>query len=135
MDRIMKKIKIGQIGISHEHAAGKMKALRLLSDIYEIVGVVDDRATTDAAKFVSSDFSPYEGLEWLSEEELFRTPGLDAVVVEVPNLDLVPVAYRCLERNLPIHMDKPGGEDLVAFAKQLCLYARAIFCFFSKDCR
>ena len=37
----MNRIKIGQIGISHEHAAGKMRSLRAMPEVYEIVGVVD----------------------------------------------------------------------------------------------
>lgn len=112
----MAKIKIGQIGICHEHAAGKMRTLRLLPELFEVVGVVDDRAST-AAKFAGSDLEPYRGIPFLTEEELFRIPGLEAVTVEVPNLELVPTALRCLEQNLPIHLDKPGGDDLAAFAR------------------
>ncbi|MFA4944749.1 MAG: Gfo/Idh/MocA family oxidoreductase [Lentisphaeria bacterium] len=113
----MKRIKIGQIGICHEHAGAKMTALRRLSEVYEIVGVVDDR-NTRAARFAGENLQPYEGLTWKSEEELLRCPGLEAVVVETPNADLVPAALRCLERGLPMHLDKPGGENLTLF-KQL----------------
>lgn len=112
----MSRIKIGQIGVCHEHAAGKMKTLRLLPDVFEIVGLVDDR-NTQAAKFAGDDLTPYDGIPFLTEDELFRTPGLQAVTVETPNLDLVPAAQRCLERNLAIHMDKPGGEDLAPFER------------------
>lgn len=114
----MERIKIGQIGVCHEHAEGKINSLRLLPDVFEIVGVVDDRKSP-SAKFAGSNLKPYEGLKWLTEDELFSTPGLQAVTVETPNLDLVPTAMRCMERNLPIHMDKPGGEDLAPFKKLL----------------
>ena len=112
----MNKVKIGQIGVCHEHAAAKMRSLRGMSDVYEIVGVVDDRYST-AAKFPNADMSPYEGLTWMSEEELFATPGLEAVVVETPNLKLVPTAMRCMEQGLAMHMDKPGGDDMELFGK------------------
>lgn len=112
----MSKIKIGQIGVCHEHAAGKMRSLRLRPDLFEIVGVVDDRSSS-SAKFAGSDLRPYEGLRFMSEEELFQTPGLQAVSVEVPNLDLVPTSWRCLQHGLAIHMDKPGGDDLAAFER------------------
>lgn len=112
------KIKIGQIGVCHEHASGYIKALKKNPDIYEIVGVVDDRNST-AAKRAGDDFNPYEGLKWMTEEELFRTPGLQAVTVETPNSDLVPAAIRCMEHNVAIHMDKPGGEDLELFRRLL----------------
>lgn len=115
----MQKIKIGQIGICHEHANGKINSLRKMGDVYEIVGVVDDRYMT-GAKFLPAELmKPYEGLKFMSEEELLNTPGLQAVTVETPNTDLVPTAMRCMERNLAMHMDKPGGENMKDFAKLL----------------
>lgn len=113
----MKRIRIGQIGICHEHAAGKMHTLRKLPELFEIVGVVDDRQTRSARFLGENDLKAYEGLKWLTEEELFGIPGLQAVAVETPNTDLVPTAMRCMERNLAIHMDKPGGEDMELFRK------------------
>ena len=112
------RIKIGQIGVCHEHASGKIEALRKLPDLYEIVGIVDDRKST-AAKRAGDDLRPYKGLTWMTEEELFRVPGLQAVAVEVPNADLVPTAIRCMQHNLSMHMDKPGGEDLALFEELL----------------
>lgn len=118
----MKKLKIAQIGVCHEHASGKMHTLRnFLSDTYEIVGVVNDSATSGTPRFGDSvNLEPYKGLNWMTEEEVLNYPGLDAVAVEVPNNDLVPVAIRCMERNLAMHMDKPGGEDLELFRKLRC---------------
>ena len=112
----MQKIKIGQIGVCHEHAEGKILSLRKMPDIFEIVGVVDDRLSP-SAKFAGGNLAPYEGLKWMTEEELFKTPGLQAITVETPNDDLVPTALRCLEQNLPIHLDKPGGADYEAFCR------------------
>jgi len=114
----MKKIKIGQIGICHEHAAGKITTLRHLPDVFDIVGVVDDLGSP-SAKYAGSDLAPYEGLRWMTEAELFNVPGLQAVTVETPNSDLVATATRCMEHNLAIHMDKPGGEELEPFANLL----------------
>ncbi|MBN1863352.1 MAG: Gfo/Idh/MocA family oxidoreductase [Victivallales bacterium] len=110
----MKKIKIGQIGVCHEHAAGKISALRGMPDVFEIVGIVDDRGSK-SARFAGGDLKPYEGLKWMTEEELFKVPGLQAAAVETPNAGLVPTAIRCMERGLAMHMDKPGGEDLKLF--------------------
>ena len=36
------RIRFGQIGTQHAHAAGKMEALRRLSDLYEVVGLAAD---------------------------------------------------------------------------------------------
>jgi predicted dehydrogenase len=114
----MTRIRIGQIGICHEHASAKMQSLRAMPEVYEVVGVVDDRHSS-TARFPNADMSPYDGLTWMTEEELFAIPGLQAVAVETPNLDLVPTSMRCMERGLAMHMDKPGGDDLALFDKLL----------------
>lgn len=114
----MERIKIGQLGVCHEHASGKIQALRGLPDVFEIVGVVDDR-NTKSARFAGDNLTPYEGLTWMTEEELFHTPGLQAVTVETPNGDLVDAALRCAERGLAMHMDKPGGMELEKFGRLL----------------
>jgi len=114
----MNKIKIGQIGVCHEHAGAKVHALQLLPDVYEIVGVVDDRAT-HSPRFAGHDLRPFEGLTWMTEEELLNHPGLQMVVVETPNDDLVPTALRCMHHNLPMHLDKPGGQDMALFRQLL----------------
>lgn len=112
------KIKIGQIGVTHEHAAPRMESLKKLPEIYEIVGVVDDRSS-NAARHAGDNLKPYEGIKWMTEEELFNTPGLQAVMVETANADLVPTAMRCMERGFAISMDKPGGEDLALYGRLL----------------
>ena len=114
----MERIKIGQLGICHEHASGKINTLRGLPEVFEIVGVVDDR-NTKSARFAGDDLKPYEGLKWMTEEELFRTSGLQAVTVETPNGDLVDAALRCAERGLAMQMDKPGGMELEKFGRLL----------------
>ena len=68
----MERIKIVQYGVTHEHAAGKIASLRKLTDIFEIVGVIDDRAST-AARFPQKvDMSLYDGLNFITPEEFFQ---------------------------------------------------------------
>lgn len=115
-----RRIRIAQIGVCHEHAEGKMRALRALPEVFEVVGVVDDRAANAAsARLAGDDLAAYAGLPRLSEAEALALPDLDAVLVETPNADLVPTALRCLERGLPMHLDKPAGWDLAAFDRLL----------------
>jgi predicted dehydrogenase len=109
------KIKIGQIGFCHEHAGAKMETLKTMSDIFEIVGVVDDRNSRAARAPKADNQKPYEGLKRMSEKELLSTPGLQMVVIETANTDLVPTALRCMKTGLAMHMDKPGGENIKLF--------------------
>jgi len=59
----MKKLKNAQLGITREHASGKMGAARRLSDVFEVVGVVDDSASTTARQNAMISPKPYEGLK------------------------------------------------------------------------
>lgn len=110
------KIKIGQIGTTHSHAAGKLEAILKFSDIYELVGVVEsDPQRREAAK----GRAPYKDVRWLSEDELLATPGLQAVDVETGTLELVPTASRSVRAGMHVHLDKPPGLSLASFKRLL----------------
>lgn len=109
----MNKIKIGQIGVRHEHASGKMEALRRLTDHYEVVGIVAEDGASELGDRV------YAGLPRLTEEQLFAMPGLRAVAVETDMTALAATALRCMDRGLHLHLDKPGGETLEPFRQLL----------------
>ena len=108
------KIRIGQIGTAHAHAAGKMDTLRH-SEEYEVVGIVEPDPQRRAAAEKSKT---YADLAWMTEEQLLNAPGLQAVAVETDVKDLVPAAARCIAAGKHVHLDKPAGESLSAF-KQL----------------
>ncbi|NUQ64011.1 MAG: Gfo/Idh/MocA family oxidoreductase [Pirellulales bacterium] len=109
-------IKVGQIGVGHAHAGGKMDALRKLSRHYEVVGVVEPR---EDLRRKWQDHPIYRGLTWMTEEQLLNTPGLKAVAVETQVCDLLPAAARCVAAGMHIHLDKPAGESLSQFRKVL----------------
>ncbi|MDQ0291297.1 Gfo/Idh/MocA family protein [Oligosphaera ethanolica] len=121
----MKKIKIGQIGIGHNHASEKMAAFRRLSDFYEVVGVVESDPEWKERR---GNLPQYQGLPWLTEEELFQTPGLEAVAVETDGFDLLSTAQRCVDHGMHIHMDKPGGEELEPFRRLLDCFRQKHLC-------
>ncbi len=113
-----KRIRIGQIGTRHPHAAGKMGAMRKLSSDYEVVGVVEP----DAARRESMMKSKvYADLKWLTEEELLNVDGLQAVAIETEVKALVATGTRALAAGMHIHLDKPAGESLGAFRRLLDL--------------
>ncbi len=105
------KIKICQIGSRHAHADGKLATLRKLSDLYEVVGIVE---SDPKALERISQHEVYKGLPVLTEDQLFNTCGIQAVAVETDIESLVPTAKRCLEAGLHIHLDKPAGSNLAA---------------------
>lgn len=116
----MSRIRIGQIGIQHEHASGKFASLtQRLGDAFEVVGWVDDRPFCHGATPVdcAKELPGYAKYPQLTLDQLYAVPGLQAVLVEVPDEDLVTVATGALAHGLAMHMDKPTGHDLAAFRR------------------
>lgn len=116
------KIKVAQIGSKHAHADGKLATLRKLSDLYEVIGVVE---TDPIAVKRIQNHPTYQGLPILSEQELFETEGLQAVAVETSIDQLLPTARRCLEHGLHIHLDKPAGSAEIDSARKLFRFAES----------
>ena len=117
----MKRLRIAQLGVTHEHASGKVEAARRLTDHFQVVGVVDDSDSKTARQNSTINFGPYQGLTRLTEEALLNSPDLDAVFVEKTNDDLPESALRCAERGFHMHMDKPGGQSMAPFEKIVAL--------------
>ncbi len=113
----MKKIKIGQIGIGHNHGAAKAADLRRLSDIYDFVGIVVPEH--DREYFSRRYLDEYKDIPVMSEEELFCIADLDAVLIETCVPYLVPTARRAIDHGLHIHLDKPAGEDIAEYEQML----------------
>src|SRR5712672_156372 len=59
------RIRIGQIGTGHAHAAGKMETMRM-SDDFEVVGIVE---TDPHRREAAESGRTYADLKWMTEEE------------------------------------------------------------------
>lgn len=114
----MERIKIAQLGIGHNHGEEKMKAFRKFPEIFDVVGVCEpDPVWLERRK----DLPGYAGLPFMTQEELFAIPGLQAVSVETDVKDLDAAALACIQRGYHIHMDKPGGENFREFEHLMLL--------------
>lgn len=114
------RIRIGQIGTAHGHAEGKMEAIRASSD-FEVAGAVEP----DPARRAAAEKSKaYQGISWLTEEQLLNVEGLQAVAIETEIKDLLSTGARCIAAGKHIHLDKPAGESLSEFRALLDNAAR-----------
>ncbi|MEM1296513.1 MAG: Gfo/Idh/MocA family oxidoreductase [Verrucomicrobiota bacterium] len=105
------KIRIAQIGTKHAHASGKMESMRKLTDLFEVVGVVEP---DEERKKAVANHKSYQGLAWRTEEELLENESVAAIAVETEVSELVPTALRCIRAGKHIHLDKPAGTTLTA---------------------
>ena len=109
-----RKVRVVMWGICHEHADGKFKSLTKLPNDFELIGIVDDRASKTAR--VPNDFKRYDGIRRLTEEEVLSDKSIDAVLVEVANDNLVDIGMKCARHCIPMHFDKPCGQTYQPFA-------------------
>ena len=135
----MKKIRIAQIGIEHDHASCILKTLRSLPDIFEVVAYADPekeivyepftgKNTVGGYEydggFMGRDPQVYDDLPEMTVEELLEIPGLEAVAIETSETNLFKYARMAAEKGLHVHMDKPGGTEYRDFAELVDIFKR-----------
>lgn len=106
----MQKIKIGQIGIGHNHAEGKMRAVRKFPELFEVVGYAEENEEWVKER---GDLPAYRGLPRLSEQELLAK--CDAILVECDVWNLTKTAQKCVDLGKHVHIDKPASGTLQEF--------------------
>ncbi len=119
----MEKVKVIQIGIGHDHA-DMFDSARAQTDIFDFIGIAvpecEEKEYADKMQKIQDKF----GIRKLSVEEALSYPGLEGVIIESEEKNLVKYAIMAAKRGLHIHMDKPGGfsleefEELVAIVKE-----------------
>lgn len=110
----MKKLKIAQIGIGHDHAQPAYATIKKQTDLFEVIGWC--KSADEAAR----DMKPagcFELEKEMTVEQILDYPGLDAVVVETDDWSLTEYAQMAADRGLHIQMDKPGAQPQDEFEK------------------
>ena len=109
-----KKIRVGQIGIGHNHGAAKFAAFQKFPELFEIVGVAEEDEIWWAMR---GDYPEYQAVPRMSVLELLEQ--CDAVLIESAVPDLTHYAQLCVDAGKHIHMDKPGSGTLEEFGRML----------------
>ena len=107
-------IKIGQIGIGHNHGEAKMLAVRKFPNLFEVVGYAEENEEWIKKR---GGLKGYEGLKRYSTEELIEK--CDALLIETDVWDLTKTAQKCIDMGKHIHMDKPASGTLSEFEELL----------------
>ena len=119
----MKKIKIGQIGIGHNHGGAKMEAVRKFPELFEVVGYAEENERWIEARGADSC---YRGLKRLSVEEIIEQS--DAILVESDVWDLTKYAEICVKAGKHIHMDKPAGNAFLILQRRKISSFSSVIC-------
>ena len=107
-------IKLGQIGIGHNHGEGKMLAARKFPELFQIMGYAEENEEWVKKR---GNLPCYNGLKRLSVEEIIEK--CDAVLVETDVWNLTEIAQKCIDNGKHIHMDKPASGTLAEYKNML----------------
>ncbi len=100
-------IRVGFLGTGHSHFAGKFDAIKN-SGRYEIAGIAR------AGDEVKAD-RKYEGVRWLSEEELLGDARTQLVVVECRVWEAIEWGRKVIAAGKNLNEEQPVGNDWRAF--------------------
>lgn len=110
----MKKIKIGQIGIGHNHGEAKMLAVRKFPELFEVVGYAEENEEWITKR---GEKAGYQGLKRYTVDKLIDK--CDALLIETDIWDLTETAKKCVEKGKHIHLDKPASGTLKEYKEVL----------------
>ncbi len=112
----MKRVKIVQIGVGHDHALPNFRCIASMEDVFEVVGLV----RVEGEEGLKPNFKEnFEHIPELTLEEAFAIPGLEAALIETEDLKLVPFAQMAADKGLHVFMDKPGSQSAEDFEAML----------------
>ena len=104
----MAKFRVIQVGSAPwVHAEHAMRTLRRRSDLFDVLGIVEE---DDARWNEVKEHPTFRDLRRLSWEEAVALRP-EGVLIETDEHRLVANAIRSLEAGFPTYMDKPGSEE------------------------
>lgn len=112
-------IRTGILGTQHSHTSGKLKAMKDSPD-YEVAAICENNPEAKARAQRNPQF---QGLRWMSEEELLGDRSLRLIVVECSVWEALGWGRKVIDAGKHLHLEKPPGNAWVPF-KELVDEAR-----------
>ena len=107
-------IKIGQIGIGHNHGEAKMITVKKFPELFEVVGFAEENEEWLEKR---GNLECYKGLKRYSVDELIEK--CDALLIETDVWNLTDIAQKCIDAGKHVHIDKPASGTLQEYKKML----------------
>ena len=105
----MKKIKIGQIGIGHNHS-NKLISIKKHPELFELIGYSEDNEAWVERRGSNNVFGD---VPRLTQDEIIEKS--DAILVETDVWNLTATAQKCVDAGKHVHIDKPASGTLAEF--------------------
>ena len=107
-------IKIGQIGIGHNHGEAKMITVKKFPELFEVVGFAEENEEWLEKR---GNLECYKGLKRYAVDELIEK--CDALLIETDVWNLTEIAQKCIDAGKHVHIDKPASGTLQEYKKML----------------
>lgn len=105
----MRKIKVIQIGVGHDHAIDVLDSVVHMKDIFEVAALaVPESEKTDFSDKIEICTQKI-GVNLLPVEEALNLDGIEGAIIETEEVNLCRYAYIAALKGVHIHMDKPGS--------------------------
>jgi len=108
-------VRAGILGTQHSHTAGKLKAMKDSPD-YEVAGICENHPEARARAQRNPQF---QGLRWMSEEELLGDRSLRLIVVECAVWEALAWGRKAIDAGKHLHLEKPPGNEWAPFREMV----------------
>lgn len=113
----MRKIKVIQIGVLHDHAVPTFRALVRNTDLFEVLGLCIPDDEERQRLEICQERAEYEKFPILTLEQALSIEDLDGAVIESAEYTATKYAQMFADKGVAIHLDKPGTADYDSFLK------------------
>ena len=105
----MKKLKVVQIGIGHDHGTSGFNSILRLDDIYDVLGFAVPDCEVEKFADRIKEYRDDRKIPYYSIEEALNLPGVEGAIIETEDINLTKYATLAAEKGLHVYMDKPGS--------------------------
>ena len=116
----MKKLKVVQIGVAHDHADVTFDTIKRLPELFQIAGLVP--FDNFAENFLKRDI--YSNAKLLTLPEVLEMNDIDAVFVETEENSATEVTKMFAQKGIHVHLDKPGSQDKKSFSEMIEIFKK-----------
>ena len=106
-----KVVRAGILGTQHSHTGGKLQAMKDSPD-YDVAGICE---SDPAARAIAQNNTGFQGLRWMSEEQLLGDPSIHLIVVECRAWEALPWGKKVIAAGKHLHLEKPPGNEWAPF--------------------
>lgn len=113
----MRKIKVVQIGLGHDHSKVVLESLLRQKDIFDVVAIAVPDCELEPFADDVHKYRDVKKIPFLSIDEALNILDLDGAIIETEEVNLTKYAIMAAEKGLNVHMDKPSGLEHSDFVK------------------